>query len=81
MGGVKFRRQHQLGDYICDFYCAEEKLVVECDGDVHGTPERLKIDKKRMHYKSKLHRAGHNSHEIAPDDANIVKVVPLSELR
>jgi len=48
--GLKFRRQHQFGDYVCDFYCADEKLVVECDGEIHGTPERQKVDQKRDAY-------------------------------
>ena len=50
VAGAKFRRQHQFGDYICDFFCADAKLVVECDGDVHGTPERTAIDQKRDAY-------------------------------
>jgi type I restriction enzyme R subunit len=50
LGGAKFRRQHQFGDYICDLFCADAKLVVECDGDVHGTPERERIDQKRDAY-------------------------------
>lgn len=33
--GVKFRRQHAIGDYIVDFYCAEKKLAVEIDGWQH----------------------------------------------
>jgi very-short-patch-repair endonuclease len=33
--GVKFRRQHGIGRYIADFYCAELKLVIELDGDSH----------------------------------------------
>jgi len=33
--GLKFRRQVPFGSYIVDFYCAEAKLVVEVDGDVH----------------------------------------------
>ncbi len=48
--GLKFRRQHQFGDYVCDFYCAEANLVVECDGGVHSTPERQKVDQKRDAY-------------------------------
>ena len=47
---VKFRRNHQFGDYICDFYCHESKLVVECDGDAHNTPERRELDRKRDIY-------------------------------
>jgi len=33
--GLKFRRQHPIGPYIVDFYCAQHKLVVELDGSVH----------------------------------------------
>jgi very-short-patch-repair endonuclease len=31
----KFRRQHSIGNYIADFYCPQEKLVIELDGDSH----------------------------------------------
>jgi type I restriction enzyme R subunit len=48
--GAKFRRQHQFGDYICDFFCNEAKLVVECDGAPHDTDFRRKIDQKRDAY-------------------------------
>ncbi len=34
---AKFRRQHQIGDYIVDFYCYEARLVVEFDGPVHDS--------------------------------------------
>ncbi len=47
---AKFRRQHQFGDYICDFYSNEAKLVVECDGAPHDTPERRELDAKRDRY-------------------------------
>ncbi len=33
--GFKFRRQHVLGPYIVDFYCAEAQLVIELDGATH----------------------------------------------
>jgi len=31
----KFRRQHPLGPYILDFYCAALHLCVELDGETH----------------------------------------------
>ena len=31
----KFRRQHSIKNYIVDFYCASENLIVELDGAVH----------------------------------------------
>ena len=45
--GVKFRRQHGIGDYIVDFYCPELKLVIEVDGDSHFSEEALNYDKAR----------------------------------
>ena len=35
LNGRKFRRQHSIENYIVDFYCPSEKLVVELDGSVH----------------------------------------------
>ncbi|TDU43332.1 uncharacterized protein DUF559 [Gelidibacter sediminis] len=33
--GRKFRRQHNIENYIVDFYCASERLIIELDGAVH----------------------------------------------
>ena len=33
--GFKFRRQHRIGAYYVDFYCAEARLVVELDSSQH----------------------------------------------
>lgn len=32
---TKFRRQHNIGKFIVDFYCHEARLVVELDGKIH----------------------------------------------
>jgi len=32
---LKFRRQHPVGPFVVDFYCASCKLVVELDGGIH----------------------------------------------
>ena len=32
----KFRRQHSIGNYIVDFFCTSENLVIELDGNPHG---------------------------------------------
>ncbi|MGI9920113.1 endonuclease domain-containing protein [Vibrio owensii] len=45
--GVKFRRQHGIGRYIVDFYCAELNLVIEIDGDSHFSTEGKEKDTKR----------------------------------
>jgi very-short-patch-repair endonuclease len=33
--GLKFRRQHPIGDRIVDFFCDEAKLAIELDGSGH----------------------------------------------
>ena len=33
---AKFRRQHNIGRFIVDFYCHEARLVVELDGKIHS---------------------------------------------
>src|SRR5207237_9996367 len=48
--GLKFRRQHQFGDYVADFYCHEAQLVIECDGPVHEDNERWHHDQNRDAY-------------------------------
>ncbi len=45
--GFKFRRQHPVGPYVLDFYCAAARLAVEVDGRSHETPERLAHDRRR----------------------------------
>ena len=46
----KFRRQHQFGDYVADFYCHEAQLVIECDGSVHESNELWHHDQARDAY-------------------------------
>ena len=40
-GQPVFRRQHPIGPYVADFYCAVARLVIEIDGADHGTPSRI----------------------------------------
>lgn len=44
IGGMKFRRQHVIGQFVVDFYCPEANLIVEVDGPIHEyTPEEDSI--------------------------------------
>jgi len=48
--GVQFRKQHAVGPYIVDFFCAKAKLVIEVDGDGHGEPDQIVYDTKRTQW-------------------------------
>ena len=45
--GRKFRRQHSIKNYIVDFYCAEEKLIIELDGEYHFNISQQFYDEER----------------------------------
>ncbi len=47
---LRFKRQHGIGSYIVDFYCAQKKAVIEVDGDVHDLPAQREHDEKRDCY-------------------------------
>ncbi len=52
--GRKFRRQQSIGNYIVDFCCPSEKLVIELDGDAHGDYHKIEEDKHRDKYLERL---------------------------
>jgi len=45
--GVKFRRQHPIHLFIVDFYCHEQKLIIEIDGEYHNSIEQIQKDIER----------------------------------
>jgi len=54
LSGRKFRRQHSVGNYILDFYCVDERLAVELDGEVHRSDTAAEYDHKRKLYLNEL---------------------------
>ena len=44
---LNVRRQHNIGNYIVDFYIAEKKIVIELDGRQHLMREHQEADKER----------------------------------
>jgi very-short-patch-repair endonuclease len=50
--GLHWRKQHAVGTYIVDFFCARAKLVVEVDGDSHA--DQIEYDQARTAYLNDL---------------------------
>jgi very-short-patch-repair endonuclease len=42
-----FRRQHPVGPYVLDFYCAKARLAIEIDGQSHDMGDRPQRDLRR----------------------------------
>lgn len=50
LDGRKFRRQHSIGNFIVDFYCPSEQLIIELDGQHHFEDEGRIRDEQRTKY-------------------------------
>ena len=45
--GYKFRRQHIIDQFIVDFVCLKQNLIIEVDGKFHYEADQIKKDKTR----------------------------------
>ena len=50
LNGQKFRRQHVIDGYIVDFFCRNQSLVVEVDGDHHSEADAMWHDERRTEH-------------------------------
>jgi very-short-patch-repair endonuclease len=50
IAGAHFRKQHPVGRFILDFFCAKAKLAVEIDGDSHADPAQAEYDAERTRW-------------------------------
>ena len=48
--GFTFKRQHIIGDYIADFVCLSQKLIIELDGRYHESPQQQISDALRTEW-------------------------------
>ena len=48
LNGAHIRKQHAIGTYIVDFFCAKSKLVIEVDGDSHA--DQIEYDTERTQW-------------------------------
>jgi very-short-patch-repair endonuclease len=62
--GYKFRRQHPVGPYIIDFYCAANRLAIELDGGQHFEVAAQRYDERRTAF---LHERGISVLRFATD--------------
>ena len=74
VAGLKFRRQHPVGRFVLDFYCASCKLAVEVDGDVHD--EQTERDAERTKVLERYgYRVLRRTADFRPGEAFRLRVV------
>jgi len=75
MDGDRFRRQHAIGRFILDLYCAQRKLAIELDGAHHAEAEQAMRDQART---AALERYGirvlrFRNEEVTADLESVIK--------
>ena len=48
--GYKFKRQVPIDNYVVDFVCELQNLIIEIDGGQHNSPENIVNDNERTKY-------------------------------
>ena len=76
-GDCHFRRQHPISDFIVDFVCLSQNLVIEVDGAYHKQPQQEVDDETRTEY---LNEMGFNvlrftNEEIYTDIDNVIEQI------
>lgn len=56
LDGAHFRKQHAIGTYIVDFFCAKSKLVIEVDGDSHAEQAEYDVERTKWLNEEKGYR-------------------------
>ncbi len=54
IAGIKFRRQHSIGNYIIDFYAPCKKIAIELDGEVHNWSRAAITDSEKERFLQNL---------------------------
>ena len=63
--GIRFLRQHVIGDYIADFLACEQGLIIEVDGAYHAELEQQEKDEMR---EEKLEQMGYHIMRFSNDE-------------
>ncbi|MDZ4810407.1 MAG: nicotinamide-nucleotide amidohydrolase family protein [Bacteroidota bacterium] len=79
MAGFKFRRQHIISNYIADFVCLSEQLVIEVDGLYHQITENKISDEERTKDLNKLgfEVLRFTNEQVLNDTDNVINTIVL----
>ena len=75
--GLNIHRQHSIGNYIADFYCAHPRMIIEIDGEVHNQEEQHEKD---FHRDENLREMGYivlrfSNHEVLTNTKAVLQAI------
>ncbi|MBR4730297.1 MAG: endonuclease domain-containing protein [Prevotella sp.] len=78
--GHNFLRQYIIGDYIVDFLCRDNGLIIEVDGGYHSEPKQQENDEDRTEWLEShgYHVLRFSNEEIMYDLDNVIEKIEKS---
>lgn len=78
--GHDFLRQYIIGDYIVDFLCRDNGLVIEVDGGYHSEPKQQENDEERTEWLEShgYHVLRFSNEDIMFDLDNVLEIIKRS---
>ena len=73
--GLKFRRQHAIGPYLADFYCAAAHLVVEVDGPIHEQQAESDAARTAFLETMGLHVLRFSNEQVLEDPEGVISAI------
>jgi very-short-patch-repair endonuclease len=75
INGIKFRRQHPIGQYIVDFYCGSRRLVIEVDGGGHLDQEEYDAERTTWLERQGYHVIRFTNLEILKNLNSVIEII------
>ena len=73
--GFKFRRQHIIENYIVDFVCIKNKLIIEIDGEIHLNQRELDASRTTRLNEIGFEVIRFSNHEVIANPQKIIQSI------
>jgi very-short-patch-repair endonuclease len=78
VAGLHFRRQHPIGRFILDFYCAAKKLCIELDGPIHDEQHERDEARTQALAHQQIRVIRFRNEEVLSDLASVVRRIEVA---
>lgn len=73
--GLHFRQQHVVDNFIVDFVCLKQKLIIEIDGDIHDSQKERDVERTEILENLGFRIIRFTNDEVLTNISNVLKRV------
>jgi very-short-patch-repair endonuclease len=75
LNGLHFRRQQVVHGYFADFYCHQQEMIVEVDGDVHDFQKEYDAEREAYLISLGFHIVRFRNEEVMKNLNGVLKKI------